>query len=308
MRRRSTEDLTVRAITLINPDTLRGPRQSSSSRRGLKALGVAGAVAGAGAAARLLPATLLLWSPLVAVSWLWGVGALRRLIEARDAWMSMKKLILGPHSLERLRSALQEWRSDYKHGGAQEMLDLARASVAEAALPLGLLFLTVHVIFYAVSHDSHSSETKFSVALACCAVDVVLFSLLYFAGATSDLMSGQREFVTSARLRLAETTFAWADSSETLKASMRTLLLHQGLSSELDVIEAFTSEQCMVVYGVALESGKATQFAGLAIAFLQIFWDLSLMTLTMTPAMWLALAACIVNMAPFAYMAIQRGV
>ena len=324
-RRRASVDantaLGVRNITLINPATLAGDQTDTSSiihrfqsKTVLKVVSVLTALCVAFALYKKHDNShpeLLLWIPLALALISLGLKSLQKIISARNAWREMQTLILGPHSLERLRRALTGWRADYKHGGARECTAIARLSISDIAMPLGLILILTHVLFYAVSHQSSASEIRLSIALACIACDVVCFSLLFYAGCISELMSSQSEFVTSARLRLCETSYHWADvaESESMKSSLKEMFLHQAIAMELSVIESYTRGQSFVVLGISMEPGRASQLVGASLAVMQLLWgEWSIVAMEMTLISSCIVGAFVATILPFAIVAMRAGV
>lgn len=277
----------MRTITLMTPAVRQktGPTDPNRSRERLGEAGLVLLLGGVSLAVlwlQLWP-VVTLWAPLTAMLIFFARKTITQLITTRSSWAEMKekRLIVGPHSLERLRSALDEWRHDYKHGGARESTIMARQLVSEAGAALVLVFILCHVVFYAVSHEAFSLAAKFSAALAVLACDVCMFCILHVAGQISELMASQGEFISSARLRLAEVAYACSDRNDTMKESMRALHLQQAISAELQVIESYTQGQTFVVYGFAMDPGRASQMVGASFAFMQVFWDSELNPLQM---------------------------
>jgi hypothetical protein len=193
---------------------------------------------------------------------------------ARDAWLLMKKTLTGTFRLQGLRAALGEWRSDFKHGGAQTSSCEARKAVTKAAMPVCLAFVVAHVQLM----TADTLPERFVASCACVAIDLAAFLLMWFCCEITTQMASQQEFVTSARLRLAESSYAWSDSIATDEPpnaeQLASLHLSAAIAQELRVIEDFTREQSFVVFGFAIEGGRASHFLALEAAFLQHFcWD-----------------------------------
>ena len=53
-----------------------------------------------------------------------------------------------------------------------------------------------------------SGRSKLSALAACVVVDSMIFSLLWLCGEITELMATQKEFLTTARLRIAEASYA----------------------------------------------------------------------------------------------------
>jgi hypothetical protein len=267
-RSRSRDELS-RHISLVTPSALHGetPRVLDDSRAVALACGVAALSCAA------FVSRLFVWAPVGAAVALCCL-TLTPVLVARDAWLLMKKSLTGTFRLEGLRSALGEWRSDFKHGGAQTSSREARKAVTKAAMPICIAFVVAHVQLM----TAEALPERFVASCACVAVDLAAFLLMWFCCEITTQMASQQEFLTSARLRLAEASYAWADSisiDEPLSAEqLASLHLSAAITQELRVIEDFTREQSFVVFGFAIEGGRASHFLALEAAFLQHFcWD-----------------------------------
>jgi hypothetical protein len=139
-------------------------------------------------------------------------------------------------------------------------------------------------------------------------VDTAVFALLFFSGQITEAMASQRDFLTSARLRLAENSYSWADSDETMKKSLSGLHLFNALNMDLNVIEAYTRDQAFSVFGFSIEPGTASTFAAAALTFLQYFFVWDLHTVAMNGRMYIVLVAALLNMAVIAGISIKSGI
>jgi hypothetical protein len=191
---------------------------------------------------------LFVWLPVAAVVSLCYV-TLAPVLLARDAWLMIKQGLTGTYRLEGLRTALGEWRSDFKHGGAQTSSRDARAAITRAGMPILTVFLAVHIQLL----TADALRERFVATCACVVVDLVVFLLMWYCCEITRQMASQQDFLTSARLRLAEASYAWSDSiavDEPVNAEqLASLHLSAAIAQELHVIENFTKEQSFVVFG-----------------------------------------------------------
>ncbi len=232
----------VRSISMLVPtQSMRGVDDATPAVRDQRLLLfslAAVATATTLAFAPINTARLLLWGPLSVVLITFALPTLRRLIAARQQWTAMKQRhVLHEHSLEDMRILLEMWRSDYKRGGCQESASLARQSLAAAAGPLATALIVTHGL---VLYTTTAMRAKYSATVAALIVDATIAALLYLAGDVTDLMR-QPEFLASARLRIAEASYALADVKNLdVRLSLPSLHLYNALQMELTVIETYT--------------------------------------------------------------------
>lgn len=225
-------------------------------------------------------AALLAWVPLGVVVVVFGRSTLEALAVTIRAWRRMKQqhFVASSAVLGDVRDRLELWRNEWKRGGARAAVTQAREAVATATLPLLLALVATHACFSVAT----SLPARQSAFWACGVVHALVAAVLYLAGELSATMATQREFVASARLRVAEQSYALAADVGDVRESVAALHMHNALAMELCVIETHTSEAAFTVMGLALDSGKASQYVVLVSAWVQWTWDASVVALDVT--------------------------
>lgn len=215
---------------------------------------------------------LLLWLPLSFVCVTHAGRTLWRLLEARGAWQGMKDkhaAAMEAQSLGELQRVLERWRREYKRGGAQMTVAVARMTVAASAAPVVFACVVAHVLLFSVEQ----ARFKISALLACVLLDVAIAAILYVAGEITEIMSSQREFFINVRLRVAEACYQLSEPTEddekNLVDDVRQLHLFNAIQTEIMVLEGHTSGQSFVVFGFSIDSGRVSHFLALVAAVLQ---------------------------------------
>ncbi len=184
-RSRSREELS-RHISLVTPSALQGedPRVLDDSHAVALACGVAALSCVA------LYSRLFVWAPVGAAVVLCCL-TLTPVLVARDAWLLIKKSLTGTFRLEGIRTALGEWRSDFKHGGAQTSSRDARKAVTKAAMPVCIAIVVAHVQLL----TAETLRERFVATCACVVVDLAAFLLMWFCCEITTQMASQQEFL-----------------------------------------------------------------------------------------------------------------
>jgi hypothetical protein len=101
-------------------------------------------------------------------------------------------------------------------------------------------------------------------------IDATIALILFYGGELSECFHNFRDFTTSARLRIAEASYALTECLDSQR-SMSQLHLYNALQMELRVIEAYTASKSFAVFGIAVDSGRVSQFVALIIGLQQQF-------------------------------------
>lgn len=221
-----------------------------------------------------------MWLPLSFVVMTHAGRTLVQLMEARLAWAGMmqRNAVVDATSLQEVQQCLEKWRRDYKRGGAQAAVAVARIIVSASAAPILGALIVAHIILVSVEKPRFLQ----SALLACVLLDVTVAAILYVAGEITELMSSQREFFISVRLRVAESCYELGeqaiactpDDGDGAAYDMRHLYLFNAIQTELCVLEAHTGGQSFVVYGFSIDSGRASHFLALVAAVFQQNWSI----------------------------------